>query len=77
MHFLSSKSAYQKDSDGSCDTDDWSNYAEIQLCITRINYILKYVTLGNSDLIIKILLFFYCIVQLMQLWYAEETLKSF
>ncbi len=29
-------------SEGSCDTENWSNDAEIQLCITGINYILKH-----------------------------------
>jgi len=28
-------------SEGSCDTDDWSNDTDIQLCITWINYMLK------------------------------------
>jgi len=33
-------------SEGSCDTEDWGNDAKyIQLCIARINYILKYITL--------------------------------
>ncbi len=30
------------------DTEDLSNDAEIQLCITGINYILKYIKLQNS-----------------------------
>ncbi len=29
-------------SEGSCDTEDCSNDAKIQLCITGVNYILKY-----------------------------------
>ncbi len=32
----------------SCDTEDWSNDAEIQLRITGINYILKYIHIKNS-----------------------------
>ncbi len=35
-------------SEGSCDTEDWSNDAEIQLRITEINYILKYIHIENS-----------------------------
>ncbi len=34
-------------SEGSCDTEDWSNGAEIQLCFTGINYILKYIKIEN------------------------------
>ncbi len=34
-------------SEGSCDTEDWSNDAEIQRCITEINYILKYIKIEN------------------------------
>ncbi len=30
-------------SKGSCDTEDWSNDAEISALITEINYILKYI----------------------------------
>ncbi len=30
-------------SEGSCDTEDWSNDAENQLRITGIHYILKYI----------------------------------
>ncbi len=30
-------------SEGSCDTEDWSNDAENVVCITGINYILKYI----------------------------------
>ncbi len=30
-------------SEESCDTEDWSNDAENQLCITLINYILQYI----------------------------------
>ncbi len=31
----------------SCDTKDWSNAAEIQLCITGINSILEYIKMQN------------------------------
>ncbi len=30
-------------SEGSCDTEDWSNDAENSALITEINYILKYI----------------------------------
>ncbi len=30
-------------SEGSCDTEDWSNDAENAAVITEINYILKYI----------------------------------
>ncbi len=32
------------------DTEDWSNDAEIQLCITGIKYILQYIQIENSYL---------------------------
>ncbi len=35
-------------SEGSCDTEDWSNDAENSALITGINYILKYITIDNS-----------------------------
>ncbi len=35
-------------SEGSRDSEDWSNDAEILLCITRINYILQYIQIENS-----------------------------
>ncbi len=35
-------------SEASRDTEDWSNDAEIQLCITEINYILKYIKTESS-----------------------------
>ncbi len=35
-------------SDGSCDTEDWSNYSENSaLKITEINYILQYIYIEN------------------------------
>ncbi len=36
-------------SEGSCDTEDWSNDAgcKIQLCIAGINYNLKYIQIEN------------------------------
>ncbi len=35
-------------SEGSCDTEDWSNDAENSALITGINYILQYIHIGNS-----------------------------
>ncbi len=35
-------------SEGSWDTEDWSNDAENSALITGINYILKYITTENS-----------------------------
>jgi len=35
-------------SDGSCDTEDWSNDAENSALITGINYILLYIHIENS-----------------------------
>ncbi len=35
-------------SEGSCDTEDWSNDAENSDLITAINYILTYITIENS-----------------------------
>ncbi len=35
-------------SEGSCDTEDWSNDAENSDLITGINYILKYIHIENS-----------------------------
>ncbi len=35
-------------SEGSCDTEDWRNYAENSALITGINYILKYIQIENS-----------------------------
>ncbi len=46
--FLSTNQHIRMISGGSCDTEDWRNDAEIQLCITGINYILKYIGLENS-----------------------------
>ncbi len=37
-------------SEGSCDTEDWSNDAENSALITGINYILKYIQIENSYL---------------------------
>ncbi len=34
--------------EGSCDTEDWRNYAENSALITGINYILKYIQIENS-----------------------------
>ncbi len=35
-------------SEGSCDTEDWSNDAENSALITGINYILQYINIENS-----------------------------
>ncbi len=35
-------------SEGSCDTEDWSNDAENSALITGINYILKYIQIESS-----------------------------
>ncbi len=35
-------------SEGSCDTEDWSNDAENSASITGINYILQYIRIENS-----------------------------
>jgi len=35
-------------SEGSCDTEDWSNDAENSALITRINCSLKYITIEKS-----------------------------
>ncbi len=37
-------------SEGSCDTEDWSNDAENTALITEINYILKYIQIENSSM---------------------------
>ncbi len=37
-------------SEGSCDTEDWSNDAENSDLITEINYILQYIHKENSYL---------------------------
>ncbi len=34
-------------SEGSCDTEDWSNVAENSTLITEINYILNYIKIEN------------------------------
>ncbi len=34
-------------SEGSCDTEDWSNDAENTALITGMNYILKYIKIEN------------------------------
>ncbi len=35
-------------SEGSCDTEDWSNDAENSALIAEINYVLKYIKIGNQ-----------------------------
>ncbi len=41
-------------SEGSCDTEDWSNDAENSALITEINSILKYIKIGKPILEIAI-----------------------
>ncbi len=45
---LSSKSAYYNNFWRSCDTEDWSNDAEISALITEINYILTHIHIENT-----------------------------
>ncbi len=48
-------------SDGSCDTEDWSNYSENSaLKITEINYILQYIYIENTTLSCTNILQYYC-----------------
>ncbi len=35
-------------SEGSCDTEDWSNDAENSACITEINDVLQYIHIENG-----------------------------
>ncbi len=39
-------------SEGSCDTEDWSNDAENTVLITEIKYILQYIDIENSYFVI-------------------------
>ncbi len=61
-------------SEGSCDTEDWSNDAENSDLITEINYILKYIQIENSFFIVII---FYNIteftVYLKKKWYRLHS----
>ncbi len=51
-------------SEGSCDTEDWSNDAENSALITEINYILKYIQIENIFfVIIVIVIIFYNITE--------------
>jgi len=36
-------------SEGSCDTEDWSNDAKNSALITEINYVFKYIKMENSN----------------------------
>ncbi len=36
-------------SEGSCDSEDWSNDAENSALITEINYILKHIQIENGS----------------------------
>ncbi len=44
-------------SEGSCDTEDWSNDAKNSACITGINYILKYIKIKKKLKIIMKMIF--------------------
>ncbi len=54
IFFFASNQHIRMISEGSCDTEDWSNDAENSALITGINYILKYITIENT--------IFYCII---------------
>ncbi len=45
-------------SEGSCDTEDWSNDAENSALITEINYILTHTRIENSYFLIPIFQYF-------------------
>ncbi len=45
-------------SEGSCDTEDWSNDAEYSALITEINYILTHNRIENSYFLIPIFHYF-------------------
>jgi len=47
-------------SEGSCDTEDWSNDAENSALITEINYILKYIKMGTVILNCNNISPYYC-----------------
>ncbi len=47
FHINQQKQHIKMISEGSCDTEDCSNDAEISALITGINYILKYIKIGN------------------------------
>ncbi len=68
-------------SEGSCDTEDWSNDAENTALITAINNILLYIQMENNYF--KILNYFTILLFLrhfrlkkIQPWWAEETQNS-
>ncbi len=42
-------------SEGSCDTEDWSNDAENSALITGINFILQYINTENVLLVVLVL----------------------
>ncbi len=48
MFFWTANQRIRTISEGSCDTEDWSNDAENTVLITEINDILKYITIENS-----------------------------
>ncbi len=61
-------------SEGSCDTEDWSNDAENSALITEINYILKYKTsILNCNNISQ----YYCLLNFWSNKYShDKTLKN-
>ncbi len=69
-------------SEGSCDTEDWSNDAKNSALITGINYILQYIQIEDSILNCKNVsqyYWFYYILNQMNLgehkWLLPKTLK--
>jgi len=65
-------------SEGSCDTEDWSNDTEHSALITGINDILSYSRTENIYFITFhiITVFTVFLIKSMQLWWAEETKES-
>ncbi len=47
-HWSSANQHIRMISEGSCDTEDWSNDAENLALVTGINYILKYIQIESS-----------------------------
>jgi len=64
-------------SEGSCDTEDWSNDAENSALITGINYVLLYIQIENCILNCNII-FQYCFYSIfVQLRAALVSRKDF
>ncbi len=47
-------------SEGSCDTEEWSNDAENSALITEINYILQHIHIENSPIKLQNISQYYC-----------------